>query len=225
MANNKFKLNKLYNKPLSIILLHGTTKDNLKRHGTLALTPVYGLPLVVYQVNLLRSIFPYGDLIIVSGENIEVLEGLIENVRLIESPKDAGSAYAVLAGMRVAIDSPMLVIHGDNFFTDKVFEGFVAGTSTLIYNESPPEIGIISDNFNFAEHLFYTTGKNWCEIMLLDEKELKLYRRLAAKSVGELNFELINKVIDAGGKFTTKYSDGDYLHLKSFNDIKYLRNL
>jgi molybdopterin-guanine dinucleotide biosynthesis protein A len=225
MPNNKYKLKKIYNKPLSIILLHGTTKEEIRRFGHTALLPICGMPLILYQTNILRRVFPYGDLIIVSGENIESLEKVVENVRLVEVSPNVGSGYAALAGMRAAADCPILIIHGDNFFKEELFEGLTE-KSTLIYNESPPEVGIIIDQTGHPEHLFYATGKNWCEIVVLYEEEIKLYKKAAAESKNQLTFELINKIIDDGGRFVTKKTEKEnHLHIKDYYSIKHIRNL
>lgn len=222
MPARKYQLkNTTYRQPLSIILLHAAIKNNLKRFGPAALYKVGDTTLLQHQLHILRSIFPLGDFIVISGENIDKFSELDIGVRLIqnEDAQNTGGAWSALMGIRATMASQALIINGNNFFAADLFNT-LPDQSCLLYNNDAVDIGIVFDKY--VENIFYGLGKNWCECVLLKKKELDAFRRLKFERE-LLLFEVLNQLIYSGEKFVAHETEAKILNIKTATDIKNIR--
>lgn len=194
---------------VSIILLAAGPGTRMKSLGVRSLIRLSnGESIIDYQLRIINSIFNNNETIVVTGyESDKVMNKTPSNIIKIENERydSTNIARSISIGLRACTTEYVFVIYGDLLFNDESLKIPLDSSSLLIDTHGlmkDSQIGCNIDN-NQVELLLYGLDNKWAQITYLTGKELKLFKTVAWDRNNErkYGFELINEVIDLGGKF------------------------
>ena len=189
---------------ISIILpiFHKTTYQNVIQPYNNYAT------LLEYQITTLLHNFPKADIFIVLGYNADkILAKLYDkfSVRFINNHiyQSTNLAYGISLAIQASNRSAILTIHGNIIFNQSITRIISNQSSVLLspQNYNTTQVGVFVRN-NLVTNFAYSLPQKWCGIAYLVEKELALYKNLCFdyKNHMMLDYEILNKIVDHGGK-------------------------
>ncbi len=135
-------------------------------------------------------------------------------------------AYSTYLGLQAAKTPNVLILYGDLYFNKEVLEQIKSsGENSFVvtddHNLDDDEVGCLSFNERCAR-FDYGFPFRWCQIAYLQEQEKQLFKQQACQFVKSLGFEVLNKVIDKGGKFDVIQTEKQckVVDIDSFKDLK-----
>ncbi len=171
-----------------------------------------GESLINYQLKTVRRAYKNCDIIVVIGhERRNILDTITESVRIVENENylHTNTARSVQLALQICPQiGNILLIHGDVFFNEEAIKHLFGGMSCLVLDDlelqNENAVGIIQQNDRILQ-CTYKDFPKWGHIAYFDNKEAKILNSLLKTDLYEHCFseELINKIIDEGGEFTT----------------------
>lgn len=205
---NIHKIRKDHQK-VSIILLAAGPGNRMKSLGVRSLIRLpNGDSIIEHQLKTINSVFNNNEIILVTGYDADkVMNKTPSNIIKVENERfeTTNVARSISIGLRACTTDFVFVIYGDLLFNEETLKIPLDNSSLLIDSHGlmkDSQIGCNVDN-NQVELLLYGLEDKWAQITYLTGKELKLYKNIAWNRNNEkkFGFELINEVIDSGGKF------------------------
>jgi hypothetical protein len=198
----------------SIILLYAGNGKKLKS-GPRPLLEFNGKYLFEHQIKNIERRFAALDhsIIAVTGyEANSVMNKLPDSVIKIENEnyETSGIARSIGMGLRASNANHIVVIYGDLFFTHQAID-FPFGKSSVVVDKAGymnTTVGC-STTDECIDIMLYGMPFKWCEITYYTGKELDYLKRICwdENKYRLLGFEVINEIINKGGKFTTFSSE------------------
>jgi len=163
------------------------------------------------QIEVLTSLFNKSEISVVGGFDInKIIRKVGKQVRVVENQMYESTNNG--ESLRLAINNSMfdniLFLHGDLIISPEIFDNVKMDQSFLLIDSGnkfeEKEVGITVVD-GLATVLSYSLPIKWCQIAYLAENELGILKKLLMRndfpSKTLLTFEIINKIIENGGKF------------------------
>jgi len=216
------KILKNTKKELSILILAGGLSKKIKKNPK-SLIEIDGEKLILRQIRILKSIYPYADFIVVLGYGAEEIRKILPPyIRCVENEvyDITNIAKAMSIGFKVCIAPTCLIVYGDLVFSKKTFS-CIEDESCLILNKNARKDSIgVNIHDNKIEHLSFTSDEKWGQIIYANGNELKLLKEMAYSQNSKLlGSEIINLSIERGAKFKGIYTQGPLIELDTLQDI------
>lgn len=195
---------------VSIILLAAGPGNRMKSLGVRSLIKLpNGDSVLEYQLKTINTVFNNNETILVTGHEADkVMNRTPINIVKIENERyeTTNVARSISIGLRACTTDHVFVIYGDLLFNEEALRIPLEYSSLLIETHGlmkDSQIGCNIDRDNI-ELLLYGLENKWAQIIYLTNKELKLFKHIAWNRNNEkkFGFEIINEVIDSGGRFT-----------------------
>lgn len=196
---------------LTIIIPAAGQGKRMKSFGPKALIELdHQQTLLGRQLRILKGRFPGADVVVVVGfEGERIVRSLPEGVRVVENENytDTNVARSLGLALRASSCEAALLVYGDLVFTTAVFAAVPSeGSWVLVDNKGQfgdLEVGCVVQD-GMVTNFSYGLPKKWAQVAMLAGRELTLFRAAvsAAHRKRLFGFEILNKVIDAGGDFT-----------------------
>lgn len=218
---------------LSIIIPAAGAAKRMASHGP---KPLISLPdnrtIIGRQIDLLKTIFPKADIIVVLGHEADrIVNNLPRKVRVIENEKFAETSVSrsILLGLRASVTPKALVVYGDLVFSKEILMAIDPAVSSLLLGTQCDDTVGVTVNDGLVEHMDYGLNSKlgWLSIFSLVGNELREFKRVASL-IGSrrlLGFEILNKIIDEGGKFEAVSTKGKLVQVEQSKDLKQIGNV
>jgi NDP-sugar pyrophosphorylase family protein len=227
---NRFAVKPKTVKTTSVIICNATSLFRMKTFGPKSLFEYDNERLLDHHIKSIKTVNHDTDIIVTVGH---MADKLIKNnsygVRLIENQlyEKTGIAEEIRLALNATISDQVIIVDGDVFFDVNAFKTiFYCNHSSLLEdgNGMPDEEPGIIITDGMVSNLAYDISPKWGQIAFLTGPELKAARRiLNSREKSHLLFhELINTIIDSGGKFVAVGNKDAHLH--KINNPKVLKN-
>ena len=197
----------------------------MKSHGPKANIQIDEKNTIVSRaVSILRKVFGKIEITIVLGfqkEKIKLPNDLNEIFN--EHFESTNVSKSINIGIKNSKGKDCLIVYGDIVFNKSIFNNFNSDHSCIWVEKSEKrssEVGVNIVDGN-AEHFSYGVFPKWAQIVFLKEKDKNLFLSLSnnIKTEKWFGFEIMNKMIDAGTKFSVKTID-EIVEIDTYLDIK-----
>ena len=187
------------------------------------------------QILNIEDAFNHPQIVLVSGfEADKVMNESPDNLIKIEneSYEDTNVARSIGVALR-AISSAerVLIIYGDLVFNEKALEVLDYSSSSLFIVGNfigEEEVGCVVNQKGNLENMMYDLPDKWSQIAYFQDAELDYLKQIVwNKNNSRLfGFEVINKIIEKGGKFKCEYAkDIKIVDVDTSKDIQKARQI
>jgi len=201
-------------KKISVIITAAGYGKRMKSYGNKSLIEIGSrINVIAHQINCINSLFSHCEIIVVVGfEADKVANNLPRGIRIVENERyeTTNICRSISLGIKASIYDNILIVPNDIMFNKELISNLPLDKSCLILdknNEMPKEsIGVICNNTRIT-HLAYSLETKWTTIGYLSGKESRRFQKLThdRKNSNCDMFELVNIIIDRGGKFLARY--------------------
>lgn len=219
----------------SIIIPAAGQGTRMKAHGAkslIKLTP--DLTVIQNQLNIIAQKFRYYEIILVAGfQAYRVMRDTPNDIIKIENERyeDTNVCRSIGMGLRAATTNRVLIIYGDLVFNSSALDvKFNKGSSLIIDSSNTMtdnEVGCTITN-GLIDQILYELPNKWAQISFFVDKELDMLKQLTWNPDNErlYGFELINHIIDKGGKFRAISPNGIRVNdIDSSSDIQIAQDI
>lgn len=216
---------------LSIILACASSGRRMRSFGPKSLIDCGGKPLIQNQIETLKSKFPnIYDILVVTGYSADkVFKVVPPGCRILENEnwEQTNVSRSLAIGLRAAKSENILIVYGDIFFTERVFQNFRTDSGVAVDSHGCIEddkVGVILSADGLSVDHFSFGGKGqakWGQIAFFTGKELELLRKIVFLRSNDswCGSEIFNQILDKGG-ILRAYSVEKDSGLTEFNTIK-----
>lgn len=182
------------------------------------------------QIDLISRVYPQSQIIVVVGhqkEKIKAVFSTVHNIKFVESRdfSKTNVAHSIALGLKKSHTDISLIIYGDLVFDECTLTHIPLDSGNCITYDSnkmlrKDEVGITETN-NSLCNMNYSLPSKWSQMMILDTiGKQKFIDKVAENSNYRMfGFEIINKLIDDGVKFSGFASSGNILEIDSPRDL------
>ena len=196
---------------ITIIILAANIGYGMKTYGPKSLITVNSSEtLIEYQINLLKSIFPLSDILLVVGFHADkIIRKCPSGVRIIENVlfETSNEVEQVRLALNCALTSNVLIMKDDIVFNYETLRNITKDKSCIIYDSKKQidssNVGVVVVD-NYVTFFSYDSPNKWCHIAYLTKKELKLVKYLCNHKERKrmFIFEIFNMMLEKTGKIT-----------------------
>lgn len=188
---------------LPVIIPAAGLGRRMKSYGPKALIDIHGKSVLQRQIDIINSTIENPDITVITGfekkkfpKNIHT----ICNDRFLET----NVAYSIYLGVKNL--NAALIVYGDLVFNKKILENLQFSRSFVILDSTRQmrnsEVGAIACEGKIC-NFSYSLPTKWTQIAYIQGEELDIFKDYMRQAKYERHFcfEILNKVIDAGGEF------------------------
>ena len=187
----------------------------MKSYGCKSLLNIRDKKLIDIQVENIRNAFPTNEIILVTGfDSDRLINNSPTDIIKIENERyyDNNVIRSISIGMHATKDNDhILIVLGDLLFnTEALSEIDINQSSIIISNDMDDgEVGCNMNGKGYLEYMMFDLSNKWGHILYLTSKELTLFKKLLLNKYNDKKFcfEIVNQVINQGGKFKCIVND------------------
>ena len=195
---------------ISVAILSAGSGSKIKSYEPRSLLKIQGKRLIEHQLDTVSNFFEKYEIITVVGCHAnKVIKRVKTRSRIVENQmhEETNSSESLRLAFNNAFYENFMFIHGDMFFDEAAIsvdysKSFVIVDSTKMIKEN--EIGVTRVN-NELSIMSYGLPVKWAQIAFFTGQEYKIlnsiFNKFEPKERKKLSFEIINQVIEKGGKF------------------------
>jgi choline kinase len=206
MANHKIKSKKDTN--ITVIIPSAGEGRRMKSYGPKSLIDLRKENILQRQIRIINKVLDNVSFIIVAGFDCDKLMDSCPDYFLKlenESYDITNVSRSIALALRAVKTERVLIVYGDLVFNELALSRMDYSTPcTSASNDKsrPHEVGcIVGDNGNMVS-MMYDLETKWNQILYLEGNELRLFKKICQERKNKklFGFEILNKVIDCGGK-------------------------
>ncbi len=187
----------------------------MKSYGCKSLLNIRDKKLIDIQVENIRNVFPTNEIILVTGfDSDRLINNSPTDIIKIENERyyDNNVIRSISIGMHATKDNDhILIVLGDLLFNTEALSDIDINQSSIIISNDMDdgEVGCNMNGKGYLEYMMFDLPNKWGHILYLTSKELTLFKRLLLNKYNDKKFcfEIINQVINQGGKFKCIMND------------------
>jgi len=200
---------------LNIIIPAAGMGRRMKSYGPKALIKIGSSTVINNQISILKTYFPDCYITLVCGFKASTLMDETPNYILKvenENYQNTNVARSIGMGLRVLSNSSkVIIIYGDLVFNAETIKSISLDKSSIVITNQTmgeDEVGCVIDDQELR-NLMYDLPIKWGQISIFVGKELNLLKRICwnEKNKTKFGFEVINEIIQQGGKFQCIQND------------------
>jgi len=201
----------------------------MKSYGCKSLLTINNKKLIDIQISHINNAFPLNEIILVTGfDSDRLMNYSPDDIIKIENEKyyDNNVVKSISIGLRATKNNDhVLIVFGDILFNIKSLKEINLNESSLIISNTMEsnEVGCNINGKNQLEYMMFDLPNKWGHILYLTSKELSLFKKiiLNKKTEKKFCFEIINEVINQGGKFKCiKHEDIRTMDIDTSKDLQ-----
>jgi len=206
----------------------------MKSYGPKPLIEIGNTNILQHQLSILKRCehISIKNTILVCGfEANKLMNNSPEDIIKIENENYMTTNVVRSIGMGLrATTQEVLIIYGDLIFNVACIDAINLNRSCLVVGDTmtDEEVGCIVNKRDYVENLMYDLPTKWCQIAFFAGKELKLLKKHCWNSLhfNFLGFEIINKIIEDGGKFKACTNNNvKAIDIDTFKDLDRVRTI
>lgn len=194
--------------------------------GPKSLLPIGEETIISRALRILRNRFPFAQIIVVGGHEFKKLEeNLPCNVKLVinKNYQFNNVGASIKCGIEEALYENILIVYGDLIFEESVFDVSLEESALWVDTFGTiksSEVGLVCEHCKVL-NMSYGLPHKWCQLALLKSRELAIMlEQLQKRTAGvKFGFELINEVLERGGKFNTISSPSEVFEIDFNRDL------
>lgn len=220
---------------LTVIIPAAGIGRRMKSYGPKSLIKIGNSTIIKNQISLLQTYIPDVNIVLVCGFKAErLMNETPDYILKIENERYAQTnvVRSIGMGLRAAANSSqVMVVYGDLVFNSEAIKHILLDESCVVVTDQgmgDEEVGCIMDQKHILTNLMYDLPYKWGQIALFANKELKLLKQFCwdEKNSTKFGFEIINQIVDRGGKFKCIHSDDiKIVDIDSSKDISKAREI
>lgn len=213
---------------LSVIIPAAGEGRRMRSLGPKALIELEGGQTVIgRQIEILRRLYGDPEIIVVVGHEAPKLQKVLpRGIKTVENARYAstGVSKSIELATRVASYDDILILHGDLVFNREAITLKPGVSAALVEGDGRlqnAEVGVVVAE-GHIESLGYGLPTKWCQMAMFSGDEAEWLRRVTWYASGILaGFEVLNAVIERGGRFAASYCppQGRIVEIDSVKDI------
>lgn len=196
---------------ISVIILSAGIGSRIKSYEPRSLIKIGNKCLLEHQINCINNCFSSVEIIGVFGYLInKVIKKIGNKIRIVENQLYAttNTSESLRLGFNNTDKNNLLFIHGDLYFNIETIKKLDYSRSFIVVDTKnkiqDKEVGVTIQSEK-ATMLSYGLPIKWAQMAYITGKEYKILKNIFYKFEENekklLSFELINKIISAGGSF------------------------
>jgi|TARA_R100000322_G_scaffold124887_1_gene81688 choline kinase len=206
MAKHKIKAEE--KDTLTVIIPAAGEGRRMKSYGPKSLIELGKSNILQRQIRIVEKVLGSVEFIIVAGFECDKLMDSCPEY-FIKLENENYSITNVSRSLSIALRSVkterVLIIYGDLVFNEQALSKMdfsTSSTSASLDQERNNEVGCIFDNEKNIVNMMYDLETKWNQIIYLQGRELEIFKKECQNRSNKkkFGFEIINKVVDAGGK-------------------------
>lgn len=178
------------------------------------------------QIFVLNKLCPKANIIVVNGFKYKKTRILLKysKLEIIENTEieKTNCLYSIaLAIKSLNLQDNLMIIPGNSYFKDNIFNKFDNKKSQLWLTREPQELGCVVNN-NRIQNVMWTLPNYWSNIGFFQGEEFIALREMIQNNtmVEKLFlFEAINQIIDDGGQFDGVMKKNKITFINKVSDI------
>tara|TARA_R110002020_G_scaffold55309_2_gene153603 strand:+ start:25307 stop:26023 length:717 start_codon:yes stop_codon:yes gene_type:complete len=203
-------------KEICIVIPSAGVGRRMKSYGPKSLIKLHHNQTILQgQLNSIENTFSNYRVILVCGFQADKL--------MSESPKNiikieneffdtTNVIRSIAMGLRAVDSENVMILYGDLVFNEAALQELdysFSCTSISKDTMGEGEVGCVVNDSGYLEHMMYDLPLKWNQMIYLEGKELEYFKDLAynKKNKKLFGFEIINKVIEKGGKIKCIQND------------------
>tara|TARA_R110001599_G_scaffold154901_3_gene340566 strand:+ start:433 stop:1131 length:699 start_codon:yes stop_codon:yes gene_type:complete len=191
-------------------ILSAGVGNKIKSYEPRSLLKISGKSIVDTQIETVSGFFEHPEIIVVVGCHAnKVIKKIRGKARIVENQihNDSNSAESLRLAFNNSTADSFMFCHGDVVFNDQTLDvsydkSFVITNSDGMIKDQ--EIGITKVNKKLSI-MSYGLPCKWCQMAFFTGREKKILKNVFNSFDADkrkwLSFEIINKVVEAGGRF------------------------
>lgn len=219
--------------PIQAIILAAGAGARTRSYEPRCLLKYEGETLLERQISSIQKRFVKSEISVVGGiEGSKIIRKIGKSARYVENQifDDSNSGESLRIGINNSLIDNILFLHGDLIFDEKILNCIDTNHSCILIDSSgkieEKEVGITTDVSGNASILSYDLPVKWCQIAYFNQIEVGILRKILVRNDIEfkhlLTFEVINKVIEFGGKI--KCVDINNIFIKEVDSLRDINN-
>ena len=194
--------------PITVIIPAAGEGRRMKSYGPKPLIRLKKESVLERQVRIISKVLDNINFVIVVGfECDKLIESCPEDFLKIENEnyEITNVSRSISMALRAVNTDRVLIVYGDLVFNELTLSKMDYSSScTSARNDEfrQSEVGCIVDANGNITNMMYDLDMKWSQILYLDGQELSLFKKISQdrKNKKMFGFEIINKVIDCGGR-------------------------
>ena len=232
MARHNIKQRK--EDPITVIIPAAGEGRRMKSYGPKSLIRLTKESVLERQIRIITKIIDNVNFIVVTGfECDKLMESCPDYFIKLENEnyKITNVSRSISIALRAVKTERVLIIYGDLVFNERALSKMDYSRScTSARNDAfrQSEVGCIIDTNGHLTNMMYDLDTKWSQIIYLDGKELSLFKKISQekKSKKMFGFEILNKVIDCGGKIKCIVDDSiEVIDIDTSKDLLRANNI
>tara|TARA_R100000005_G_C4996897_1_gene203680 strand:+ start:1748 stop:2449 length:702 start_codon:yes stop_codon:yes gene_type:complete len=200
---------------ITVIIPAAGTGRRMKTYGPKPMINIGKKTILQRQIDIIKQYFKSVRFIIVTGfESDKLIQNSPKDFIKLENElyKETNVARSVSIALNAVESDRVLVLMGDLVFSKEaigMLDYNSSCTSASIDSHREAEVGCIISKNGVLLNMMYDLELKWNQIVYLQGKELKLFKEACTKRRNRklFLFEIMNKVIDKGGKIKCIIND------------------
>jgi len=206
MANHKIRSKKDTN--ITVIIPSAGEGRRMKSYGPKSLIDLTKENILQRQIRIINKVLDNVSFIVVAGFDCDKLMDScpdyflkIEN----ENYSTTNVSRSISMAFRAVKTERVLIVYGDLVFNERalsIMDYSMSCTSASNDEYRQHEVGCIIDADGNVTNMMYDLETKWNQIIYLEGRELHLFKKECQERKNKklFGFEILNKVIDRGGK-------------------------
>jgi len=206
MANHKIRSKKDTN--ITVIIPSAGEGRRMKSYGPKSLIDLTKENILQRQIRIINKVLDNVSFIVVAGFDCDKLMDScpdyflkIEN----ENYSTTNVSRSISMAFRAVKTERVLIVYGDLVFNERalsIMDYSMSCTSASNDEYRQQEVGCIIDANGNITNMMYDLETKWNQIIYLEGRELRLFKKECQERKNKklFGFEILNKVIDRGGK-------------------------
>jgi choline kinase len=204
----KHKIKKQLDDEITVIIPAAGRGRRMKSYGPKPLINIGRSTIIQRQVDMVKSIFPNAKFVVVAGfEADKVINNVPQEFIKLENElyEETNVCRSVSIALNAVSAERVLILMGDLVFNKEALSTLDFQRSCISANldeHRGGEVGCVVSPDNTISNMMYDLDLKWNQIIYLQSKELDIFKSICTKRKYRklFLFEIINKVIDRGGK-------------------------
>jgi len=209
----KKHINKIYEskeeKLIHVIITAAGIGRRMKSYGCKSLLDIKNTKLIDRQIKIIENTIDKYEIILITGfDSDRLMNNSPDNIIKIENEKyyENNVARSISIGLRAIKNNDcVLILFGDVLLNEDALKLIDIQESSIIISNymSDNEVGCNINNKGYLEYMMFDLQNKWGHIIYVTGKELALLKKniWSKNSEKKFCFEIINDVINQGGKF------------------------
>jgi len=181
----------------------------MKSYGCKSLLNIKNNSLISLQLDLINDSIPNTEIVLVTGfDSDRLMNNSPDNIIKIENERyyESNVVRSIGMGLRAIKENDhVLIIFGDLLLNETALESIDYNHSCVLISNhmSDNEVGCNINNAGNLEYMMFDLPNKWGHVMYLTSRELTLFKKFvwSKQTDKKFCFEVINDVINSGGKF------------------------